>query len=968
MPWDAGAPRPLEPFHKLEQWRVREILLVASPYDAFILEQDGQLGDLIEDRWLALNLQEAPRVHRVSTAEEALFAAGTRPFDLLIATTRTGDRRALDVARAVRTHGLDLPVVALAYDDREPADLLAHPDAALVDRFFVWQGDVRILLAIVKELEDRRNAPHDILAGGVQAVLLVEDSARFYSSYLPLLFAELLRQSQSVLSEGISLTHKLLLMKARPKVLFSTSFESAWEDFERYRDQVLGVISDVDFPRGGSRDPTAGLELSRRVKEAHDDIPVLLQSTDPGHEAAARAGRAGFLRKDSPRLLQELRDFMRENFSFGDFVFRHPDGQVVDRAWDLRGLEERLLHVPEESIRYHAERNHFSNWLKARAEFALAERLRPRRVSDYTTIEDLRQDLIGSLRAYRREIQRDLVADFDASRFDPQASFARLGGGSLGGKARGLAFLNVLLSRYRVRERFPGVAIGVPPCLVLTTDLFDRWLQQADLTRFAAEEASDEEIDQRFLNEELPASTLHVLEVFLEAARYPLAVRSSSLLEDSQFRPLAGVYETVLLANDGDDLAARVGALSAAIRRVYASTFRARARSYLRATPYRLEEEKMAVVVQRLTGRRHGDRFYPDFSGTARSVNHYPVPPAAAEDGVAAAALGLGQMVVQGGRALRFCPRYPRHLPPTEQLLAGAPRTFLALSFDGSGTREWDLDAAAADGTLDAVASTWSADDQALRDGVARGGAPLVTFAPVLKHEVFPLAAILEYLLDMGRWAMGGPVEFEFAVSLTAPVREFALVQIRPLAPPGSEPAVDLGEVPEERVLARSDLALGNGAFEGIRDVVYLPPARFDRSRSREAAREVTERNATLREAERPYLLIGVGRWGSADPWLGIPVTWDMISGARVIVETCFPDLEVTPSQGTHFFQNLTAAQAAYLTIHPRHGDAGRVDWDWLARQSAESEGLFVRHVRLDAPLRVLVDGRRGAAVVGRPE
>jgi CheY-like chemotaxis protein len=966
----------LHAFQNLQRRRIREILLVASAYDAFILEQDGQLNEVVLNEFLDLNLRHAPHIRRVSSAADALrLARSDERFDLIITMTRIGEMHVLDFARALRETGSKLPLALLTYDSRELNELITHHDTSDIDAIFIWQGDVRILLGIVKCIEDRLNADHDIRKGGVQAIVLIEDSVRFISAYLPMIYSELMKQAQSVLTEGISLGHKLLRMRARPKILVSRTFEDGWRDVERYRDNLLGAILDVEFPKDGERNSAAGLEFARQLKELSGDIPVLLQSTEKAHTPVAHALGASFLRKDSPHLLQGLRRFMRESFSFGEFVFRLPDGSIVGRAKDVWRLEELLVSVPEESVRYHAERNHFSNWLKARAEFALAQRLRPRQVEDFGTINELREDIIRSIRMYRRDVQRYHVADFNAETFDPEISFARLGGGSLGGKARGLAFVNVLLSRFDLRERYPGILIEVPPSLVIGTDVFDEFLDANEgLHEMALGEASDKEITERFLAAEMPEHVLTALRAFVERMREPLAVRSSSLLEDSQFRPLAGVYDTIMIPNADEDPEVRLQELREAILRVYASTFSGRAKGYFAATPFRLEEEKMAVILQRITGRMHGDRYYPDFSGEVRSHNHYPIHPARSEDGMASIALGLGRMVVEDGSGLRFCPRYPRHLvqfSSTNDMLANAQKTFYALDMGAEGdamgkVREYDLAASREDGTLGLVASVWSPDNDTVYDGLAREGVPIVTFASILKHGLIPLPTILELLLVMGRWGMTSPVEFEFAFRRGATSRDestFSVLQLRPLVPVADVSPGRLEEVESARTIVRSTVVMGSGWFDDIQDVVYVRPDAFERSRTVEAAQQVAELNAQLRAAGTSCLLVGMGRWGSADPWLGIPVTWDMISSARVIVETCFQDLEVTPSQGTHFFQNLTAFEVGYLTVHPTVGE-GEVDWAWLDEQPAVHEKPLVRHVRLERPLRILIDSGRSLGVV----
>jgi hypothetical protein len=772
-------------------------------------------------------------------------------------------------------------------------------------------------------------------------------------------------------------------MRARPKILLARTFEEAWELFEVHRPYLLGLISDIEFPRGGVRTPDAGFALARLAREAVRDLPILLQSSRPQFAEGAVAVGAAFLRKYSETLLTDLRHFMIEFFAFGDFVFRLPDGTEVDRATDLKSLEAKLHTVPAESIGYHGERNHFSNWFTARTEFALARKLKPRQVAEFATLEDLRRDLIRSIAEYRREQAETLVADFDRHTFDPGAAFfARIGGGSLGGKARGLAFVRYLLNYNRVNLRFPKVKVSVPSAVVLATDCFDRFLAENDLLGIALAGQDDAEIERRFIASPLPGDVVQDLAAFLEGVRWPLAVRSSSLLEDSQYLPFTGVYETFMLPNNHPSLAERLQQLTTAIRRVYASTFTSKAKAYLHATPYRLEEEKMAVLVQRVVGAPHHERYYPDFSGVARSYNFYPTPPLKSEDGVAAVALGLGRTVVEGGRFLSFCPRDPQHIlqfSAVGDILRNSQREFWALELAphaaGSDPEQamretsFGLEVAEADGTLFALGSTWSPENQAIYDGLARAGVRLVTFAPILKHGVFPLAELLSEMLDIGTRGMNRDAEIEFAVRLAADgatPHEFGFLQMRPLVLSQETEPVDI-ELPDPAdLLCASPRVLGNGRVTGLRDVVVVDFHRFDRSQSHETAQSVARYNARLTAAGVPYLLVGVGRWGSVDPWLGIPVTWDQIAGARVIVEAGFRDTRVTPSQGSHFFQNLTSFQVGYFTVNAESGE-GFVDWDWISAQPAETEAGSVRHLRFEAPLVVKMDGRRSAGVIYKP-
>lgn len=972
-----------EGFENLMPFKVQNILLVSSLYDSFILREDGRLNELLIDESLELNLQQIPGITHVSSCAEAVTLARSQPqFNLIVTNLAVGDMDAAQLAREVKRAGLDVPVVVLAYDYREVKNFVARNPVTDIERIFLWQGNARILIAIVKYVEDKRNVLHDTRAMGVPVLLVVEDNIRYYSSFLPVIYTELIKQSRRVIQEGINVAHKLVRMQARPKILLSSNFEEAAQLVQEYRDYVFGLVSDVEFPWDGKLSPEAGFELARLVKSLVPDVPVVLQTSRTEFRPRAHAEGYSFLRKRSPTLLKDLRRILTEQFGFGDFVFRLPGLREVGRAKDLNQLEQQLQTVPAESIVFHAQSNHFSHWLMARTEFALAAKLRPRKVSDFASPEHLRRNLIESINAYRREQNEVLIGDFRADTFKPsESNFLRIGSGSLGGKARGLAFVRHLLRKSRMIRRFPAVRISVPPAVVLATDAFDQFLVENNLLDFALQCEDDSEIQQKFLAAPFSTSLTEDLKSFLAEVNHPLAVRSSSLLEDSQYQPFTGVYETFMLGNQEARLDARLRVLSEAIKRVYASTFSRHAKAYVRATPYRLEEEKMAVILQQVVGTPHGQRFYPDFSGVVRSHNFYPVPPMAFEDGIAAVALGLGRAVVDGGKCLTFCPRYPRNLvqfSSVEDILANSQSEFWALELHGESDvspahlyeKRFGLDAAEHDGTLQAVGSTYSKDNHAVYDGMSRPGSRIVSFAPMLKHGIFPLAAILEVLMRAGEDALGNPVEIEFAVRLPrqpGEVAEFGFLQIRPLTLARDSQDLDIGDVNSDQLICQSGKVLGNGRIENLHDVVVVDSQRFERGRSQEVAKAVAQFNGLLNRENRPYLLIGVGRWGSNDPWLGIPVEWDEISGARVIVEAGFRDFRVTPSQGSHFFQNLTAFQIGYFTVNPDAGE-GSVDWDWLSSQPALDEDGCVRHLRFDDPMRVIMNSRTSQGVIFKPQ
>jgi len=973
----------LKSFQRLMHFKIRDILLVASLYDNYLFEEDGRLYELIRQEFQVLNLSQPPEITHVTSAAEAMeLLEGEDHFDLIITTLHIEDTNVVRFAQKVRQAGIAVPIVLLAYDNRERRELVTNYDTSIFERIFIWQGDYRLLIAIIKEIEDRRNVEKDTLTVGLQSIILIEDNVSFYSSYLPLIYTEIHHQSQRLIAEGLNISHRFLRMRARPKILLCTSYEDALALYEQYQDFILGIISDVNFKRGGVKDPEGGFTFASLVRSQHADIPILLQSSNAEFADRARELGFAFVRKGSPRLLHELRQFMMDHFGFGDFIFRTPDGREVGRATNLKTLEEQLHHVPDESVLFHAERNHFSNWLKARTEFWLAHQLRPRKVSDFPSVEELRKGLILSLHGYREAQQRGVITEFSRETFDPASSFARIGTGSLGGKGRGLGFINTLIANYSLRDKYPDVEIAVPSAIVVATDVFDRFLAENQLETFALSATDDAEIQHRFLEApRFPREAAARLREFLEIMEEPLAVRSSSLLEDSQYQPFAGVYQTFMIPNNHGDLDVRLDGLLRAVKLVFASTFSSRAKDYMKATSYRLEEEKMAVIIQRMVGARHHDRFYPAFAGVAKSYNFYPVPPQKSTDGIVQVALGLGKTVVDGGNAVRFSPRYPRHLLQffsTLETIRNAQQDFLALNLARGGTREespeayveqYDLGKAEEDQTLYYVGSTYSPENESVYDGVSREGKRVVTFAPILKHNIFPLAEILELILDMGTWGMGTQVEIEFAVTMNrGPGRpkEFALLQIRPLVLSLEMEELEVDSVGQEDLICQSQQVLGNGVIRDIHDVVVVDIQQFERNASKDVAVEVSRFNADLLARKRPYVLIGVGRWGSLDPWLGIPVTWDQIAGASVIVESGFKDFNVTPSQGSHFFQNITSFRVGYFTVNA-FSHLGYIDWDWLRQQAAAEELRFTRHLQFEEPIVAKINGRKNIGIILKP-
>ncbi len=971
-------------YRDLMSHQVRHVALVSSLYESFILAEDGHLHERVLGKFLEASPREPPDLTRVSSGREVmrLLSGGSRPVDLVITSPDVGDMDAVELARRIEEAGLDVPVTLLAYDreDLRVVEERVHESKILAS--FLYQGDARILMAIVQAVEDRLNVEQDTRIG-VPVFLVVEDNVRFYSAFLPVIYSEVHNLSESVQFEAGNRLQRIMRMRARPKILLATNYERALEDFRRYRSSIMGVFSDMQFPRGGVSDPGAGRALVGAIRELEPETPISLQSSHEENRVAAEELDVGFLLKGSPDFLHQLRRYLSEHLFFGDFVFRDALGGEVARASDLKELVARLAEVPGESVAYHALRHDFSRWLRARAEFGLAGQLRPRLLEDYPDVEALRTSLVRDIDRYRRERNRGSVNPFRYEPFDGEEGIVQIGGGSLGGKGRGLAFASRLLDEVRLSERLPGVRITVPAAVVLGTGVFDQFLDDNDLRTFALQSDDEAETVRRILAAPLPTEVLSALERVIHVVRTPLAVRSSSLLEDSPQQPLAGVYGTWLIPNDSRDPRVRLGHLVDAVKRVYATTFGRRARAFLAATPYRVEEEAMAVIVQRVVGARHGDRFYPHLAGVARSHNYYPQPPARPEDGIVAVALGLGKTVAEGEACLRFAPSHPGHIidhSSVEGMLNSAQRNFWALKLGRAAENAWAADGpveryslkeAAEDGTLAPVASTYSAENDAVYDGLRGRGVPLVTFAPILKHQVFPLADIVRELLVLGMAGTRLPVEIEFAATLPASndgePAEMAFLQLRPLAPSREDQDGDVESIDRSLVVCESPATLGHGRVDDLVDWVVVDRNRYERSQSTEVAAAVAHFNSVLRAEGRLYGLIGVGRWGSTQPWLGIPVKWEDISGARVIVEAGFRDFRVTPSQGTHFYQNLAALGVGYFTVNQDAGE-GFVDWEWLASAPEVASRGAVRHLRFPKPVIAVMNGGERRGVLLRPE
>lgn len=994
--------RPLDPwystFHDLMPHRVREILVVSSPYDAFTLEEDGRLTERIFTEYSELNLSSAPRITHVATGAGAMELMANRRFDLVITMARIADTDVSAFGKKVKASYPNMPLVLLVLTERDLTQFPGGVAPASVDHVFWWNGDARILLAIIKLVEDSLNAPEDTAKAGVRVIIVVEDSVRRYSSFLSLLYAELMKQSNSLVYEGVNDLHRLMRMRARPKLVLAKTYGQAMALFTRYKDNVVAVISDASFPRAADQeeDPNAGFDLIRAIRAQDPEMVVLLQSADPGNAERATELGVAYADKNSPDLLKQIATFVTESLGFGDFVFRMPDRTEVARARDLFQLEALLRTVPDASVEYHATANHFSLWLMARSMFGLAREVRPVKRSEFRGTADLRGYLIHVLEESRRHQQEGVITDFSSKLAGPGSLFTRLGKGSLGGKARGLAFIHALLARNGLQNRFEGMQVRIPRTIVIATDEFDRFMESNGIFESGLVKTSARAVLERCLAGRLPDTLLRDLPQALAYMTGPLAVRSSSLLEDSQLQPFAGIYATYMVPNNHPDPRVRLEELCQAIKAVYASTYSDDARAYIGGTPYSIEEEKMAVVIQEVVGHAHGERFYPHASGVAVSYNYYPLGHQKAEEGLAMVALGLGQTIVQGGLAVQFSPSSPGLLPQfgsAKDYLQFTQTAFYALDLSRSqvnffgghdaSLKQFELRDAEADGTLALVGSVYSRDDDTIRDNLTMPGTRLVTFHNILKHEALPLAPALEALLELFKQGMGGAVEVEFALdggdwgrfTPRGAVPEqptLYVLQVRPQATQALDAKVETEDLDEATVLCRTDRSLGHGVIDGLTDLVVVKRRDLEASETPAIADQVGQINARLQAEGRPYVLVGPGRWGSSDARLGIPVKWAQIAGAKAIVETDFADRQVEPSQGTHFFHNVTSFRIGYLTLSnlDRHASAERrrLDTAWLEAQPTIFETAEVRHVRLDKPLKVLLDGRKSTAVILKPE
>ncbi len=964
-------------FEQLMQRRIYKVLLICSSYDAFMLEEDGRIEEQLFNEYVSLNLRYPPQFIRASSAQEALDVLLEEPIDLVITMLSVGGMDPFSLSQKIKHDYPFIPIVVLTPFSREVSQKLGREDTSAIDYVFCWLGNANLLLAIIKLIEDGMNADHDVTQVGVQCILLVEDSVRFYSSYLPVIYKIVLRQSKKFMTEGLNEHQKMMRMRGRPKILLARTYEEALEYYTRYRKNLLGIISDVSFSHEGEKEHGAGILLAKKVKEDNPFMPFLLQSSDLKIGEVASELRVGFIHKHSKFLLQELKEFLNTYLAFGDFIFINPDtGKELERVSNLKELQDKLPGIPDASLLYHFKRDHVSKWLTARALFAIADVVAELKVEDFDDLASTKAMLVRLISQFRMSKSRGIISSFERSRYDEYMTFSRIGQGSVGGKARGLAFLNFINKKYKELNRYPDVNIMIPRTIVLGIDIFESFMESNNLYSIGLSDASDEEILRSFIAASLPEHLTGDLLKFVQVLKRPVAVRSSSVLEDSHYQPFAGIYSTYMIAPSSDNN--MVQQMLTAIKCVYASVYFHSSKAYMEGTMNLIDEERMGIVLQEVVGQQHGNRFYPTFSGVARSVNFYPIPPEKAEDGIVNVALGLGRHIVEGGTSLRFSPKFPTkilQLSTPDMVIRETQKTFYALDLDASrftpslndamNFQQIDIKDAEKDGSLKWLGSVFDMQNNTIRDGMMAEGIRLITFANILKYDAFPLADICKRILDIGQDEMKQPVEIEFAVDLQAPDGHpvFYLLQIRPIVDTKDPTGPDLTNFSTNHCLICSNSALGNGIIDDVCDLVYVKTNSFKPAQNSEIARHIQKINDNLQHQGRPYLLLGPGRWGSQDPWLGVPVRWSQISGARVIVEMGLENYHVEPSQGTHFFQNLTSLRVGYLTINPSIGE-GSIDIAWLDSQKAEEETTLVRHLRFDQPITTLMDGKNSRGVV----
>ena len=970
-------------FANLMPHRIFNVLLIANPYDAFMLEDDGRIDEKIFNEYTSLSLRYPPRFSQVTTEEEALSMLNDMSFDLIICMPGTGDNDSFDIGRRIKALYEQIPIVILTPFSHGITKRIADEDLSAFDYIFCWLGNTDLLLSIIKLIEDKMNLQHDVEEVGVQLILLVEDSIRFYSSALPNLYKFVLKQSQEFSTEALNAHQRTLRMRGRSKIVLARTYEEAAGLYDKYKNNVLGVITDVRFEREGVMDGLAGIKLCEHIRKEDPFVPLIIQSSESENEVYASKFEASFVDKNSKKIDVDLRRVVSDNFGFGDFIFRNPDtNEEIARVRNLKELQNIVFAIPAESFLYHVSHNHISRWLYSRALFPIAEFLRPITWQSLQDLDAHRKIIFEAIVKYRKMKNQGVVAIFKRDRFDRYSNFARIGEGSLGGKGRGLAFIDNMLKHHPEYEEFENARVAIPKTVVLCTDIFDEFMDINNLYQVALSDVDDDVIMKYFLKAKLPDRFVEDFFTFFDVVKSPIAIRSSSLLEDSHYQPFAGIYNTYMIPYL-DDKYEMLRMLSDAIKGVYASVFFKDSKAYMQATSNVIDQEKMAVILQEVVGNQYGERYYPSMSGVARSLNYYPIGDEKAEEGTVNLALGLGKYIVDGGMTLRFSPYHPNQVLQTSEMEMALKETqtrFYALDLknvtqefsidDGFNLLKLPVKEAEADGALQYIASTYDPYDMIIRDGLYPGGRKVITFANILQHDVFPLARILQLVLQHSAEEVRRPVEIEFAATMSREhdkTGTFYLLQIRPIVDPKDVLDEDLTIISDDEVILRSNNSLGQGIMNDVFDIVYVKTDGYSASNNQLIAYEIEKMNKKFLDEDKGYVLVGPGRWGSSDNWLGIPVKWPHISGAKVIVEAGLTNYRVDPSQGTHFFQNLTSFGVGYFTINAFMND-GIYNQEFLNAQPAVEETKYLRHVRFEKPMMIKMDGKKKLGVVMMPE
>lgn len=968
-------------FHDLMPFKVREILLVANLYDAYNIEEEGRFTEHILGEYYQLNLSSMPRVTGVTTLEEALEQLRTRHFDMVIIMMGVDKNVPVEQSRGLKKEYPYIPIFLLLNNNSDIAIFHETPELLIaIDKLFVWNGDSKIFFAMVKHLEDRVNVENDTRIGLVRVILVVEDSAKYYSRYLPMLYTSVMEQTRRNIDDVTTdELYKVLRLRARPKILLASTFEEAMSIYTRYKEFMLCLITDVKYEHNGKLDSEAGFQLVEKIRTEIKDLPVIIQSSDEENSNRAYLLKTTFIDKNSDALLQEIKSFISHYLGFGSFVFKTPEGQEVAIAHTIKEFEKHLKTIPEDSLLFHSKRNHFSLWFMARGEVQIAKLINPYRTTDFNSAEEIRTFLVKAIQQYRNEKNKGKVIPFEDSEMLEETNIVSLASGSLGGKGRGVAFVNTLIHNFDFSNIVPNIRIRAPKTCIVGTDEFERFLDRNKLAGRILNETNYDKIQKWFYEGNFGDVFVKRMRKVLKNIEKPIAIRSSGLFEDSRLQPFAGIFETYLLPNNHPDFEVRLKQALDAIKLVYASVYSKVARGYVEAIHYKIEEEKMAVVIQEVVGEQYGNYFYPHISGVAQSYNYYPFAHMKPEEGFAVAALGLGKYVVEAEKAYRFSPKYPDTdiNSPRDQYL-NSQLQFYAVDLgkkdidlmegDTAGLARLDIDVAEEHGTLKHLASVYDLQQETISPGITKPGPRIINFANILKYNYAPMAKTIEVVLDVVKEALGSPVEIEFAIDLNRDKTfrsSFYILQIKPLIGNLSDYTIDTQTINRSKLVLFSEKGMGNGLIDDVYDLIYVDKDIFDKSMTTEMADEIEILNQKLGAEDRKYILIGPGRWGTRDRWIGIPVQWSQISNARIIVETSLEGFPLDASSGSHFFHNVTSMNVGYFSIQEGIGD-NFIDWDKLKQMPEVQRTRWFRHIRMTDPFVVKMDGKKRIAIVGQ--